>query len=433
MAVIPKQSAFTIDEFEDVTLGPIACGTPRIKIKGGYGCKANPIITQSGKVIAVDIAKLGVNYSQFDAIVRINDKCGSGTGCIVDPVVGPVTVTDNEDGSISVTDGTTITELPGGKFDSGNLGYFDDPEEPMIPVVDGNGDPTPDGGTSISIVDIVVRSPGIDYLSGPDGSMGGDGRVWAEKDDTIIETPIGPGVGWFPPIPPNQTIEVKAGDTVITPANSEPITLVPSDPDEVMDPNSTNLIRPGVPTKVPVTGKITTPPLSTPTSSTSPVVDQQISNSYPVNAEGSYEVNLILEDIIIVDAGFNYTDRDELIIEPKNGAEASVELDQVGRVLETSVTNGGEGFTDIPRIYIKSETGYNVKLIPKFRIDRMKTEVSEPEVNDKVMVVIDCTSRPPVGYLNGRPYFGPYHDHKGVRMVGAKHSSTSHSTLTSRP
>lgn len=428
MTVIPKQSAFTIDEFEDVTLGPIVCGTPRIKIKGGYACKGNPIITQSGKVIAVDIIKLGVNYSQYDAVCRINDKCGNGSGCILEPVVGPVTVSDNGDGSLSVTDGRVTSEIPGGKLPSGNLGYFDDPEEPMIPVVDENGDPVPDGGTSISIVDIVVRSPGIDYLPAPDGSMGGDGRVWAEKDDTIIETPIGPGVGWFPPIPPGQSVVVKGGDTVITPSLANTIVLTPSD-----DTNPEVVIRPGVPTKVPVTGTITTPPITDPVTLPDTPSSEVVSGGYPVNGEGAYDVILILEDIIIDDSGFNYTNNDELVIEPDNGAEATVKLDQAGRVFSTKVTNGGEGFTDIPRIWIRSETGYNAKLTPKFRTERVSGEVSLPLPQDKLMVVIDCTSRPPVGYLNGKPYFGPYHEHQGVRMVGSKHSSFSHAKLTSRP
>ena len=420
MAVIPKQSAFTVDQFEDVTLGPISCGPPRVNIKGGYGCKANPIVTQSGKVIAVDIARLGVNYSEYDTICRIRDKCGSGTGCVIEPVIGEVTVTDNEDGSISVTNGTITTELPGGKFDSGNLGYFDDPTEPMIPVLDNESNPTPDGGKSTSIVDMKVMSPGSGYLSAPDGSMGGDGRVWARNDQTIIETPIGPGVGWYPPIPPNQTINVKEGDTIITPANSEPISVVPSDPDVV----DGGIIRPGVPTKVPTNGQITTPPI---------IPTVPVPTTYPIDAEGSYQVNLILEDLIILDSGFNYTDNDELVIKPGNGAEAVVKLDQVGRVVSTTVTNGGEGFTEIPYIYIQSETGYNAKFAPKFSIDRVQTEPSEPELGDKVMVVIDCTSRPPIGYLNGIPYYGPYHEHKGVRMVGHKHTSSSHATLTSRP
>ena len=122
-----------------------------------------------------------------------------------------------------------------------------------------------------------------------------------------------------------------------------------------------------------------------------------------------------------------------MVISPSNGAEAVVKLDQVGRVVSVTVTNPGEGFTDVPYVYIKSETGFNVKFQPKFRIDRMNKEVSEPILSDKVMVVIDCTSRPPIGYLNGIPYYGPYHEHKGVRMVGHKHTSSSHATLTSRP
>ena len=421
MTVIPKLSAFTVDDFEDVTLGPISCGPPRVSIKGGYGCKANPIVSKSGRVIAVDIIKLGVNYSQYDTVCLINDKCGSGTGCYVEPVLGEVVVTDNGDGSLTLTNGNLSSEIPGGKFDSGNLGYFDEPSEPMIPVLDNDSNPVPDGGSSMSIVDMKVMSSGSGYLSSPDGSMGGDGRVWAKKDQTIIETPIGPGVGWYPPIPPNQIVDVKKGDTIITPANAEIIEVVPSE-----ETSEETIIRPGVPTKVESNGKITTPPLRTD-------VITDVSSPYPVEGEGAYEANLSLDDLIILDSGFNYTDRDELVITPSNGAEAVVKLDQVGRVVSVNITNPGEGFTDIPYVYIQSETGFNAKFQPKFSIDRMKKEVSEPTLSDKVMVVIDCTSRPPVGYLNGVPYYGPFHDHKGVRMVGAKHSSIKHATLTSRP
>ena len=31
-----------------------------------------------------------------------------------------------------------------------------------------------------------------------------------------------------------------------------------------------------------------------------------------------------------------------------------------------------------------------------------------------------------VGWVKGRPYYGPYHIHKGRKMVGAKHVSTPH-------
>ena len=32
----------------------------------------------------------------------------------------------------------------------------------------------------------------------------------------------------------------------------------------------------------------------------------------------------------------------------------------------------------------------------------------------------------PVGYVSGKPYYGPYHEHMGVKMVGAEHTSEPH-------
>ena len=38
----------------------------------------------------------------------------------------------------------------------------------------------------MGVLDIRVLQPGIDYLGQPDGSTGGDGRVWAKPDATSI-------------------------------------------------------------------------------------------------------------------------------------------------------------------------------------------------------------------------------------------------------
>ncbi len=35
----------------------------------------------------------------------------------------------------------------------------------------------------------------------------------------------------------------------------------------------------------------------------------------------------------------------------------------------------------------------------------------------------------PVGYITGQPYYGPYHEHMGVKMVGAEHVSTAHAII----
>ena len=35
----------------------------------------------------------------------------------------------------------------------------------------------------------------------------------------------------------------------------------------------------------------------------------------------------------------------------------------------------------------------------------------------------------PVGYVSGKPYYGPFHEHMGVKMVGAEHSPYPHAII----
>ena len=39
------------------------------------------------------------------------------------------------------------------------------------------------------------------------------------------------------------------------------------------------------------------------------------------------------------------------------------------------------------------------------------------------------TSDTPVGYVSGKPYYGPFHEHMGVKMVGAEHSPYPHAII----
>ena len=41
----------------------------------------------------------------------------------------------------------------------------------------------------------------------------------------------------------------------------------------------------------------------------------------------------------------------------------------------------------------------------------------------------DPNPTPPVGYISGKPYYGPYHEHMGVKMVGAEHVSAPHAII----
>tara|TARA_B100001564_G_scaffold128294_1_gene107149 strand:- start:1626 stop:4472 length:2847 start_codon:yes stop_codon:yes gene_type:complete len=392
------------------TIDPITCGPPLVRITGGWNAKGNAIVSQSGKVLSVDITDLGVNYDSYKSRIIVIDQCGKGNNAVLIPIIDEVTVTSNDDGTLNLNHGGMNTTMRGARMSSGNLGY-EDSRGTLIPILNKDGAPVKEGDVTNSVVDGIIIKPGTGYLPSPDGSLGGDKREWARPDDTIIRKP---GGGWLTPVPPGNDIDLEPGDTVTTPGSSNPVYAEPGE----------QLINPGVPTIIENTSTITAPPRRP---------DAGISAEYPTNSEGAYPVVLYLCEIVILNPGFNYSPNDEIVISPNSGAVAVPKFDKQGRVLSIKVTKGGEGFTDIPYIYIKSQTGYNAKLVPKFCIDRVSDALSEPKSQDKLVTVIDCVSRSPVGYLNGKPYYGPYHEHKGVRMVGYKHTSAKHATLTARP
>ena len=90
-----------------------------------------------------------------------------------------------------------------------------------------------------------------------------------------------------------------------------------------------------------------------------------------------------------------YKDTDQVVIKPDYGATATPKFDNFGRLLSVKVTAGGEGFLEVPRVYIKSDTGFNSEIIPKFCIDRKGVDdlEREPSLQDKVITVIDCVGK----------------------------------------
>jgi len=128
-------------------------------------------------------------------------------------------------------------------------------------------------------------------------------------------------------------------------------------------------------------------------------------------------------------------------------------------VIGTKVTDGGQGYvdafadgynltidngkiisatpinnitiTEIPTIVVSSSTGVGALIKPI--IGRLPLT---PQ--GEVIQVIDCVGPETnnlVGYVNGKPYYGPYHIHptKGVKMVGIAHTSTPHSIIYDTP
>ena len=362
--------------------GPVACGPPTVKFFGGRGSGAagNLIIGALGEIIGIDMVELGINYDR-DVNAVVIDTCGKGQGAVIRPV-----------------------------------------------VVEG-------GITNINVIE-----PGTGYLSVPDGSTGGDGKVWARPEETTITRADGEVEI---PYQPGNIVTVVPDDIVLTPPGTEVVTEPLSTPDiqqlsvslgdEVAsEVGGEEIIQGGKPHIVTRAGKFTTPSL--------PSVKPQ--GDYPTAADGAYPAIMYLCDVVVESPGISYNENDQIIIEPNAGAIAVPKYNSNGGVESVKVTAGGEGFTQMPDVYIKSETGFNSELKPVFCPDRIsKDEVKEYDPQGKVQLVtiIDCVGQIDrnkfAGYVNGEPYYGPFHIHPetGVKMVGARHVDEAHDIITSRP
>ena len=58
------------------------------------------------------------------------------------------------------------------------------------------------------------------------------------------------------------------------------------------------------------------------------------------------------------------------------------------------VINGGIGFIEDPDIYIESDSGYNAKLMPVFKVNRVGEDLTPELVSaGDVVQVIDCVGK----------------------------------------
>ena len=90
--------------------------------------------------------------------------------------------------------------------------------------------------------------------------------------------------------------------------------------------------------------------------------------------------------------GYGYSEDDKVVIEPNTGATVVPTFNDIGSLMSVKITNGGQGFTEMPDVYLKSETGFNAVLLPKFCVERIaKYELVEYKPSqDKLVTVIDC-------------------------------------------
>ena len=153
----------------------------------------------------------------------------------------------------------------------------------------------------------------------------------------------------------------------------------------ILEPSGEEILG-GATRTVTTTGSFTTPPIPPDTTGR---------GGYP-SGEGSYPVILSLDVVNINTPGVRYSPDDEVVITPSNGATAEIEVNNMGSITNVKVTSPGEGFQEMPQVYVKSGTGFNADLNPRFRIDRVgDSAVEEPSMQDKIISVIDCVGKVP--------------------------------------
>jgi len=243
---------------------PQPLGPPRVQIFGGsgLGAMANAVISPvSSSVIGFDIINSGFNYDTAPTASLV-DEGGVGSGSKLLVQMDPYQQTSTERSS----------------------------REPKK--------------TKLRIKNIVVLSPGNGYLSAPDGSLGGNGRIWKYPNEYYVKK--ADGRYYIVPDPEGNTINLQPGDILF-------------------------------------------PPKPPPKPVTYPVVTQ-------------------IDEIYILDPGFGYEPGDTLEVVPNNGAILEPVINQRGEIAKINVVNPGIGFIDLPKIIINSPRGYNAKLIPVLKI-----------------------------------------------------------------
>jgi hypothetical protein len=300
-AIDPDNFDFDIDfsdAFEDSCgVGAVFCGPPVVEFYGGGGSGAtgNAIIGAAGDILGVDIITPGSGYTS-EPFVNFKDNCGKGSGA---------------SGRVSISNG--------------------------------------------QVSSVVIDEPGTGYLPSPDGSQGGDGRVWAQAGETIVKRANGI---YDNPYSSGTIINLFPGDTVQS--CSRPIEFITEE-------------------------KTITAPFCVES-------DFQYGEN-PTGSDGKYPIILEIADVNIKDPGFGYTPGDSIVITPSNGAELIPEFDELGSLTKVSVRKPGQGFTEFPDIYIDSDTGYNAKITPVFNVKRVG---DAPEVDipaKQVVKVVDCVGK----------------------------------------
>ena len=414
-------------------IGPQPTTNPALIVAGGNPTVAaliNPIISPvTGGIIGVDIGNPGSGYQSQPSILVGGNPGGSGASLTPIMTGGSVTgvvVRDTGsgygpgDGSTTGPNGTPFSGpgdtvvfkptpgviIPAGTLIEGPYAVPDGtkvPEGTLIevgtdlpfPILGPDGNPITQGtvvvgpntipvGTVISSptpIDIEVPSvldlPGDLMFDLPDTGYTNT-QDFGSNDDILK--------GGWNSYPPGTTIQVAVGDCIHAPVGS----IV-----EVVDSQG-NIVQQfigqgqTVSIKVEGTGSFTTP---------QPDEVVSTAGSDPSDGSGKYPVVLEIKDVLISSPGYNYTEGDEIVLIPDNGAILKPVFGNFGVLKDVKVINPGVGFNDLPDAFIKSLTGINAVIQPVFNVINIGEDAEDankaidlPE-GATVISVIDCVGK----------------------------------------
>jgi len=356
--------------------GAVPGGQPKFDITSIFSAAMS--FASGLKGVISDVASI-----DFGSVVNVASAVKSVVsgvkGCVPDPVkCGPPKIEFY--GSLSAPKGNVITSAVGDVLGVDIVAPGLSSDEPFVSIVDdcrkgsgANAYPIMDPKNPTKVQQVVIESPGDGYLSRFDGSKGGDGRVWARPEQTIVKRSDST---WEPPYNPGQKIELLPGDQITIPDNA------------IID--YPTVIPPGIPITIQVPVTVIAPEPDPEIQLLSQI--QQIQQPQKSNAD-SYGVILTLCNPVIQNGGINYSEGDQIVIEPNmGGAELEPVFGPMGNLEKINVINPGTGFDTWPTIYIDSETGFNAKILPNFCVNRVEELPKIPE-GAKIVSVIDCVGR----------------------------------------
>lgn len=345
---------------DSCNVGPILCGPPQINFfgGGGQGAAGNAIVSAAGDILGIDLVSTGFGYTRAP-FVSIEDSCGKGTGATAVAKIGKVPYVPPPGGTGGGGAGTGGGTGTGGGgtgaggggtgTGGGSGGGVGDGED-----TGGTGGPKP-GDIVDGIIGVVIVDEGIDYLPKPDGSVGGDGRVWADRCKSKVRRSDGV---WEFPYGPGEIINIKVGDFVQL-AGESPFVATQND-------------------------VINAPPC--------PPEDAPIKD--PSTTDGSYPVIIEIIDFEVTNPGFGYEDGDTIVVKPDNGVVVKPKFGNNGQVTKVTVERTGIGYTGIPEIGIDSLNGYNAVIKPIFRVVKGEDVERLRSKGVTAISVVDCVGKP---------------------------------------